>query len=81
MNVVDELKNLDVNDVGRWPLLFRAAVIFVVFLAVTGAGIWFTIIKDKLREQAAQGSQLRCLQSPACADRTIIWHDVAPASG
>jgi type IV pilus assembly protein PilO len=48
MNVVDELKNLDVNDVGRWPLLFRAAVIFVVFLAVTGAGIWFTIIKDKL---------------------------------
>jgi len=48
MNVVDELKNLDVNDVGRWPLLFRAAVIFVVFLAVIGAGIWFTIIKDKL---------------------------------
>lgn len=48
MNVVDELKNLDVNDVGRWPLLFRASVIFIVFLAVVGAGIWFTIIKDKL---------------------------------
>ena len=48
MNVVDELKNLDVNDVGRWPLLFRAAVIFVVFLAVVGAGVWFTIIKDRL---------------------------------
>ena len=48
MNVVDELKILDVNDVGRWPLLFRAAVIFIVFLAVVGAGVWFTIIKDRL---------------------------------
>ena len=48
MNVVDELKNLDVNDVGRWPLVFRAAVILVVFVAVTALGIWFTIIKDKL---------------------------------
>jgi len=48
MNVVDELRNLDVNDVGRWPLLFRASVIFVVFLAVVGAGVWFTIIKDRL---------------------------------
>ena len=48
MNVVDELKNLDVNDVGRWPLVFRAAVILICFLAVTALGIWFTIIKDKL---------------------------------
>jgi type IV pilus assembly protein PilO len=48
MNLVEELKVLDVNDVGRWPLVFRAAVILAVFLAVVGAGIWFTIIKDKL---------------------------------
>jgi type IV pilus assembly protein PilO len=48
MNLVEELKVLDINDVGRWPLLFRAAVILIVFLAVVGAGIWFTIIKDKL---------------------------------
>ncbi|NIL94060.1 MAG: type 4a pilus biogenesis protein PilO [Woeseiaceae bacterium] len=48
MSVLDELRNLDVNDVGRWPLAFRAAVIFITFLAVVGAGIWFTIIKDKL---------------------------------
>jgi type IV pilus assembly protein PilO len=48
MNVVDDLKNLDINDVGRWPLIFRAAVIFIVFVAVVGAGVWFTIIKDKL---------------------------------
>ena len=47
MNVLDELKSLDVNDVGRWPLAFRAAVIGLVFVVVVGAGIWFTIVKDK----------------------------------
>jgi type IV pilus assembly protein PilO len=47
MNVVEELKSLDVNDVGRWPLVFRAAVIMIAFVAVLSAGIWFTIIKDK----------------------------------
>jgi len=47
MNLVEELQSLDVNDVGRWPLAFRAAVIVIVFIAVAFAGIWFTIIKDK----------------------------------
>ena len=47
MNVIEELKYLDINDVGRWPLLFRAAVIVIVFAVVLGTGIWFTIIKDK----------------------------------
>jgi type IV pilus assembly protein PilO len=47
MNVVEELKYLDVNDVGRWPLLFRAAVIVIVFAVVLGTGVWFTIIQDK----------------------------------
>jgi type IV pilus assembly protein PilO len=47
MNVVDELKSLDVNDVGRWPFAFRAAVIAVVFVAVLGLGIYWTIIEDK----------------------------------
>ena len=47
MNVLDELRSLDVNDVGRWPLPFRAAVISVVFVLVVGLGIWFTIVKDR----------------------------------
>lgn len=47
MNVVEELKSLDVNDVGRWPLPFRVAVIVVVFVGIIGLGVWFTIIKDK----------------------------------
>ncbi len=47
MNIVDELQSLDINDVGRWPLAFRAAVIAIVFFGVVGLGIYFTIIKDK----------------------------------
>jgi len=47
MNLVEELRSLDVNDVGRWPLVFRAAVIFIVFLVVVGLGVYWTIIKDK----------------------------------
>ncbi len=47
MNVVEELRSLDANDVGRWPLAFRAAVIAIVFVAVLGLGVYFTIIKDQ----------------------------------
>ncbi len=46
MNLVDDLRNLDVNDVGRWPLLFRAGVILLVFLMVAGLGIFWFIIED-----------------------------------
>ena len=47
MNVVEELKSLDVNDVGRWPFVFRAAVIAIAFLVVVGLGVYWTIIQDK----------------------------------
>jgi len=58
MNVVEELKSLDVNDVGRWPLLFRAAVIVIVFVVVLGLGIYWTIVKDKAPQlQRAQDDE------------------------
>ncbi|HEX5787074.1 MAG TPA: type 4a pilus biogenesis protein PilO [Woeseiaceae bacterium] len=47
MNLVDQLRSLDVNDVGRWPLPFRAAVIALVFVVVVGAGTYLFILKDK----------------------------------
>ncbi|MGI9249377.1 MAG: type 4a pilus biogenesis protein PilO [Woeseiaceae bacterium] len=47
MNLVEELQSLDVNDVGRWPLAFRAAVIAIVFAVVLGLGIYWFIVKDK----------------------------------
>ncbi|HSD68878.1 MAG TPA: type 4a pilus biogenesis protein PilO [Woeseiaceae bacterium] len=58
MNILDELRALDVNDVGRWPFAFRAAVIGLVFAVVLGVGVWFFIIEDKLpqlkREQQTE---------------------------
>lgn len=59
MNVVEELKSLDVNDIGRWPFAFRAAVIALVFVIVVGLGVWLTIVKDKAPqlERAKQEEQ------------------------
>lgn len=47
MNLVEELRALDVNDVGRWPLAFRAGVIAILFAVVVGLGIYWTIIENK----------------------------------
>ena len=58
MNLIEELKYLDVNDVGRWPLVFRAAVIVLVFAIVLATGVWFTIVKDKAPQlQRAQDDE------------------------
>ena len=47
MNIVEELRVLDVNDVGRWPLAFRVGVIAILFAVVVGLGIYWTIIENK----------------------------------
>jgi type IV pilus assembly protein PilO len=56
MNVLEELRTLDVNDVGRWPLAFRAAVIGILFVLVVGIGVWFWIVKD-MRPQLERAEQ------------------------
>ena len=47
MNFLEQLRTLDFNDIGRWPLLFRALLIGLLFLIVVSIGIWFKIIKEK----------------------------------
>ncbi len=62
MNLLEELQSLDVNDVGRWPLVFRAAVIAIVFVVVLGLGVYWFIVKDKAPQLArvkAEEQQLR----------------------
>ena len=62
MNLIEELQSLDANDVGRWPLPFRIAVIVIVFIVVTGVGTWFFIVKDKhpqLEREQAEELELR----------------------
>jgi type IV pilus assembly protein PilO len=47
MSLADELRSLDVNDIGRWPLIFRVLVIAIVFAVVLAFGIYWTIIEDR----------------------------------
>lgn len=47
MNLVEELRTLDANDIGRWPLVFRLVVIMLVFAVVLGFGIYWTIVEDR----------------------------------
>ena len=47
MSFIEELKSLDVEDIGRWPFIFRAAVICIFFAAFVGLGIYFLIVEDK----------------------------------
>ncbi|NOR66337.1 MAG: type 4a pilus biogenesis protein PilO [Woeseiaceae bacterium] len=52
MNLIEELRMLDVNDVGRWPFAFRAGVIGIVLAAVIGLGIFWTIVENKAPQLA-----------------------------
>ncbi len=60
MSMIDDLRNLDPNDVGRWPLPVRVAAIVVIFALVCAGGIYFTIVKDKqLTLEKEQGQEIQ----------------------
>jgi len=50
MNIIEELRSLDSNDPGRWPLPFRVAAVVLVLVGVTALGIWQFVIKTELPE-------------------------------
>ena len=48
MNFIDEVKRLDFKDVGRWPLLFRALAIGLLFVVLTAALVYFLPIRNEM---------------------------------
>lgn len=48
MNFLEELQSLDINDIGRWPLLFRILFIGLAFLLVVGGGYYQFVHKAVL---------------------------------
>jgi type IV pilus assembly protein PilO len=48
MSIVDELRNLDTSDPGRWPLPIRVGAIALVFAAVVAAGVWYFVIQEEM---------------------------------
>jgi type IV pilus assembly protein PilO len=48
VNFLEQLRTLDVNDVGRWPLLFRALAISIIFLVVAVGGTYYFVWRSKI---------------------------------
>jgi type IV pilus assembly protein PilO len=46
MSIIDDLRALDTNDPGRWPLPFRVAAVALAFVAVIAIGIYYFVWLD-----------------------------------
>jgi type IV pilus assembly protein PilO len=46
-NFMQLLRNLDPNDVGRWPFAVRAGAIALIFLVAAAFGVWFLAWKPQ----------------------------------
>lgn len=58
----EDLRSLDINDVGRWPLLFRGLTIGLIFVIASAGATYYTVIKKKLpilEAAQAEEQQLR----------------------
>ena len=68
-NLVDQIRDLDPNDVGRWPLTFRFGAIGVMFLVAVIAMAYFLAWKPKKPEldaaRAEEASLLATLEGKA----------------
>ena len=61
----EQLRNLDARDVGRWPFLFRALTVVLVFVVATGLLVWYFVYSE------AQGNipDLRAAE----AEQQSLW--------
>jgi len=48
MNILEELQSLDTSDPGRWPFLFRAVSVLIVFVGVAAFGVYMFVIKSEI---------------------------------
>lgn len=62
MSIIDDLKSLDPNDPGRWPLPVRAGAVVLCFVLLTGFLFWYFVWseqKPRLDAAAAKEIELR----------------------
>nr|WP_240901247.1 type 4a pilus biogenesis protein PilO [Thioalkalivibrio sp. XN279] len=45
---MEQLRTLDMKDIGRWPLLFRAVAVALIFLVVSVGGTYYFVWKNKI---------------------------------
>jgi len=60
MSIIDDLRALDTNDPGRWPLPFRIVAVALAFVAVVALGVYFFVwssdkpILDRAKQQETE---------------------------
>jgi len=62
MSILDDIKSLDPNDPGRWPMPVRAGFVALVFVALAAGSFWYFVWseqKPKLDSAAAEEQTLR----------------------
>jgi type IV pilus assembly protein PilO len=64
MNFVEQLQQLDFKDIGRWPFMFRALGVLVVFVFVTLLLVWYFVWGDN-------GNRPELLK--ARAEQVTLW--------
>ncbi|MGQ0428544.1 MAG: type 4a pilus biogenesis protein PilO [Gammaproteobacteria bacterium] len=63
MNFFQQLRQLDFKDIGRWPFLFRALGVGIVFVVVAALLVWYIVTGENgnlpdLRRAEAEQQQL-----------------------
>lgn len=48
MKFIDQLRSLDPKDVGRWPFIFRAITVVLIFILVSVGGTYYFVWRDKI---------------------------------
>jgi type IV pilus assembly protein PilO len=60
MSIIDDLRALDTNDPGRWPLPFRIVAVAIAFVGVIAFGIYFFVwssdkpVLDRAKQQETE---------------------------
>lgn len=62
MSILDDLKTLDPNDPGRWPLPVRAGFVALVFVALAALSFWYFVWSDKKPQLDAAVAEERTLR-------------------
>ena len=48
MNFLEDLQSLDFNDIGSWPLIFRALFVALFFVVAISAGFYFLVYSEQM---------------------------------
>lgn len=63
-NLAEQIRDLDPNDPGRWPLVFRFGAIGLIFLIAAVAMVYFLVWKSKKPEiDAARAEELSLIST------------------